>query len=105
MISDQHDLVPELYESRFQRGKDLLYRGVVALAPMTPIVSFERREARVSAGEAAGYVPCNDTDAFAATTSALLDDPIERQRGGTMVVESESRLIQVDGDPSKARAA
>jgi glycosyltransferase involved in cell wall biosynthesis len=47
-----------------------------------PIVSFELREARVSAGEAARYVPCNDTDAFAAATSALLDDPAERERRG-----------------------
>jgi glycosyltransferase involved in cell wall biosynthesis len=47
-----------------------------------PIVSFELREARVSAGEAARYVPCNDTDALAAATSALLDDPAERQQRG-----------------------
>jgi glycosyltransferase involved in cell wall biosynthesis len=47
-----------------------------------PIVSFELQEARVSAGDAARYVPCNDTDAFAAATSALLDDPVERERRG-----------------------
>jgi glycosyltransferase involved in cell wall biosynthesis len=47
-----------------------------------PIVSFDLREARVSAGDAARYVPCNDTDAFAAATSALLDDPAERQQRG-----------------------
>jgi glycosyltransferase involved in cell wall biosynthesis len=47
-----------------------------------PIVSFDLREARVSAGEAARYVACNDTDAFAAATSALLDDPVERRRRG-----------------------
>jgi glycosyltransferase involved in cell wall biosynthesis len=47
-----------------------------------PIVSFDLREARVSAGEAARYVTCNDTDAFAAATSALLDDPAERERRG-----------------------
>jgi glycosyltransferase involved in cell wall biosynthesis len=47
-----------------------------------PIVSFELREARVSAGDAARYVECNDTAAFAAATSALLDDPAERQRRG-----------------------
>lgn len=47
-----------------------------------PIVSFELREARVSAGDAACYVPCNDTDAFAAAASALLDDPAERDRRG-----------------------
>jgi glycosyltransferase involved in cell wall biosynthesis len=47
-----------------------------------PIVSFELLEARVSAGDAARYVKCNDTDAFAAATSALLDDPGERRRRG-----------------------
>jgi glycosyltransferase involved in cell wall biosynthesis len=47
-----------------------------------PIVSFELREARVSAGDAARYVECNDTDAFAAATSALLDDPAEREWRG-----------------------
>jgi glycosyltransferase involved in cell wall biosynthesis len=49
-----------------------------------PMVSFELREARVSAGEAAHYVPCNDTDAFAAAASALLDDPGERERLGAI---------------------
>jgi len=47
-----------------------------------PIVSFDLREARVSAGEAARYIEPNDTDAFAAAVSALLDDPAERQRRG-----------------------
>jgi glycosyltransferase involved in cell wall biosynthesis len=47
-----------------------------------PIVSFELREARVSAGDAARYVECNDTDAFAAAASALLDDSDERERRG-----------------------
>lgn len=44
-----------------------------------PIVSFDLCEARVSAGDAARYVACNDTEAFAAATSALLDDPAERE--------------------------
>ena len=47
-----------------------------------PIVSFDLCEARVSADDAARYVPCNDTDAFAEATSALLDDPAERQVRG-----------------------
>ncbi|TWD18045.1 glycosyltransferase involved in cell wall biosynthesis [Streptomyces sp. T12] len=34
-VFDQHDLVPELYLSRFGRGKDPLYRGVCALERMT----------------------------------------------------------------------
>ncbi|MBK1784118.1 glycosyltransferase family 4 protein [Prauserella cavernicola] len=34
-VFDQHDLVPELYLSRFDRGEDLLYRGVCALERAT----------------------------------------------------------------------
>ncbi|MGW7269292.1 glycosyltransferase family 4 protein [Streptomyces sp. NPDC054864] len=34
-VFDQHDLVPELYLSRFGRGEDLLYRAVCALERMT----------------------------------------------------------------------
>ncbi|MFI9311824.1 glycosyltransferase family 4 protein [Streptomyces althioticus] len=34
-VFDQHDLVPELYLSRFGRGKDLLYRGVCAMERAT----------------------------------------------------------------------
>ncbi|MER5790539.1 glycosyltransferase family 4 protein [Streptomyces sp. NPDC001980] len=34
-VFDQHDLVPELYLSRFDRGEDLLYRAVCALERWT----------------------------------------------------------------------
>ncbi|MGH3451902.1 MAG: glycosyltransferase family 4 protein, partial [Haloechinothrix sp.] len=34
-VFDQHDLVPELYLSRFSRGKDLLYRAVCLLERLT----------------------------------------------------------------------
>ncbi|MFD7534693.1 glycosyltransferase family 4 protein [Streptomyces sp. NPDC059819] len=34
-VFDQHDLVPELYLSRFDRGEDLLYRSVCALERLT----------------------------------------------------------------------
>ena len=34
-VFDQHDLCPELYLSRFDRGQDLLYRGVCALERAT----------------------------------------------------------------------
>jgi glycosyltransferase involved in cell wall biosynthesis len=47
-----------------------------------PIVSFDLREARVSAGEAAIYVPANDELAFAKAIGALLDDPERRDRMG-----------------------
>ncbi|GAB2813640.1 glycosyltransferase family 4 protein [Actinocorallia aurea] len=49
-----------------------------------PIVSFELREARVSAGDAALYAPANDEAAFAALVSRLLDDPEERRRMGEL---------------------
>jgi glycosyltransferase involved in cell wall biosynthesis len=47
-----------------------------------PIVSFDLREARVSAGDAARYAKCNDIHAFATEVSELLDDPLERRRRG-----------------------
>jgi glycosyltransferase involved in cell wall biosynthesis len=47
-----------------------------------PMVSFELKEARVSAGEAALYAPANDESQFAKLVAKLLDDPQERQRMG-----------------------
>ncbi|MFJ9037799.1 glycosyltransferase family 4 protein [Streptomyces sp. NPDC102406] len=47
-----------------------------------PIVSFDLREARVSAGEAAVYAPANDEAAFAKLVALLLDDPEKRARMG-----------------------
>jgi glycosyltransferase involved in cell wall biosynthesis len=52
------------------------------MAMSKPIVSFELREARVSAGDAALYAPANDESAFAKLVSHLLDDPEERVRMG-----------------------
>jgi glycosyltransferase involved in cell wall biosynthesis len=47
-----------------------------------PLVSFDLVEARVSAGEAAVYVPGNDELAFATAIDALLRDPERRRRMG-----------------------
>ncbi|MHB9756148.1 glycosyltransferase family 4 protein [Streptomyces sp. BYX5S] len=47
-----------------------------------PIVSFDLREARVSAGEAAVYARANDESEFAALVARLLDDPEQRARMG-----------------------
>ncbi|GII02355.1 glycosyltransferase family 4 protein [Planobispora takensis] len=52
------------------------------MAMARPIVSFELREARVSAGEAALYAPANDVSEFAKLIARLLDDPAERRRMG-----------------------
>jgi glycosyltransferase involved in cell wall biosynthesis len=47
-----------------------------------PIVSFDLVEARVSAGDAAIYVPANDELAFAEAIDALLRDPERRRQMG-----------------------
>lgn len=52
------------------------------MAMARPVVSFDLREARVSAGEAAVYAPANDEAAFAKLVARLLDDPAERRRMG-----------------------
>jgi glycosyltransferase involved in cell wall biosynthesis len=49
-----------------------------------PIVSFDLREARVSAGDAAVYVPANDELAFARAIDSLLDDPGRRLTMGEL---------------------
>lgn len=52
------------------------------MAMSRPIVSFDLREARVSAGEAALYAPANDESAFAKLIAALMDSPEDRKRMG-----------------------
>jgi glycosyltransferase involved in cell wall biosynthesis len=47
-----------------------------------PIVSFDLKEARVSAGDAAVYAPANDEAQFAELITELLDDPDKRARMG-----------------------
>lgn len=54
------------------------------MAMARPIVSFDLREARVSAGEAAVYAPANDELEFAKLTARLLDGPEERKRMGEL---------------------
>ena len=47
-----------------------------------PIVSFDLKETRYSAQDAALYVPCNDESAFARATATLMDDAALRKRMG-----------------------
>jgi glycosyltransferase involved in cell wall biosynthesis len=54
------------------------------MAMAKPIVSFDLKEARVSAGDAAVYAPANDEPAFAGLVAQLLDDPEERARMGKL---------------------
>ncbi|MBN6040474.1 glycosyltransferase family 4 protein [Amycolatopsis sp. 195334CR] len=54
------------------------------MAMSRPIVSFELREARVSAGEAALYAKANDEAEFAKLIAHLLDSPEEREKMGEL---------------------
>jgi len=54
------------------------------MAMSRPIVSFDLKEARVSAGDAALYAPANDESQFAKLIVRLLDDPEERRRMGEL---------------------
>jgi glycosyltransferase involved in cell wall biosynthesis len=54
------------------------------MAMSKPIVSFELKEARISAGDAAVYAPANDELAFAGLIAQLLDDPEARKRMGAL---------------------
>ncbi|MDZ7723110.1 MAG: glycosyltransferase family 4 protein [candidate division KSB1 bacterium] len=47
-----------------------------------PVISFDLKETRVSAGESALYIPANDTDAMGRAVIDLLADPISRTRMG-----------------------
>ena len=69
------------------------------MAMSRPIVSFDLREARVSAGEAAVYAAANDESEFAKLIAGLLDDPDERRRMG------EAGLARVSGPLSWENSA
>lgn len=49
-----------------------------------PVVTFDLRETRVSAGDAAVYVQPNDVAAFTKAIAALLDDPERRHESGAL---------------------
>jgi glycosyltransferase involved in cell wall biosynthesis len=66
------------------------------MAMERPIVSFELVEARVSAGDAAVYVPANDELAYAKAIDALLDDPERRRRMGECGYRRVARELSWD---------
>jgi glycosyltransferase involved in cell wall biosynthesis len=49
-----------------------------------PVVAFDLRETRVSAGDAALYVKPNDVHDYAAAIAELMDDESERARLGKL---------------------
>lgn len=66
------------------------------MAMERPIVSFELREARVSAGESALYVQANDVQAFARGIDELLRDPERRKRMGYLGRERVEKELSWD---------
>jgi glycosyltransferase involved in cell wall biosynthesis len=54
------------------------------MAMSRPLVSFDLREARVTAADAAVYAPDNDEVRFAELTAELLDDPARRELMGAI---------------------
>jgi glycosyltransferase involved in cell wall biosynthesis len=59
-----------------------------------PIVSFDLKETRVSAQDAALFVPCNDEMAFARAMVRLMDDAPLRQRMGLWGRERVEKELQ-----------
>ena len=57
-----------------------------------PVVAFDLKETRVSAGDAAVYVEPNDVAAYARAIGELLDDPDRRRRMGN---EGRQRVVDV----------
>ncbi len=66
------------------------------MAMARPLVSFDLAEARVSAGEAAVYVPGNDERAFATAIDDLLDRPEQRKQMGEIGRERVQRDLSWD---------
>jgi glycosyltransferase involved in cell wall biosynthesis len=58
-----------------------------------PVVAFDLKETRVSAGPAAVYAQPNDTEAFARAIVELLDDPEQRAEMGRQGRERVERKL------------
>lgn len=70
-----------------------------------PIVSFDLKEARVSAGEAAVYAPDDDEAEFARLIALLLDDPDRRARMGKIGQERVSGPLSWQNSQASLLAA
>ena len=70
-----------------------------------PVVSFDLTEARVSAGDAAVYVPPNSEEQFAASLDALLDDPARREEMGRAGRERVTGILSWEESEKRLLAA
>ena len=70
-----------------------------------PVVQFDLREGRVSAGEASLYVTRNDATAFGDGIASLLDDPAARARMGAIGLERVATVLNWDAQVPQLLAA
>lgn len=61
-----------------------LIKVAESMAVARPVVAFDLKETRATAGDAASYATKDTPDAFADAIDQLLDDPDERQRKGAL---------------------
>lgn len=66
------------------------------MACQRPIVSFDLLETRRSAGDAAVYIPLEDTRLFAKAILDLLDDPALRRQMGDIGLQRTQNLVGLD---------
>src|SRR6266536_4825475 len=64
------------------------------MAAAKPIVSFDLKETRFSAGDAALFVRCNDEMAFAEAAAKLMDNPALREKMGRFGRERVEKVLR-----------
>ena len=64
--------------------RSTLIKVAESMAVSRPVVAFDLKETRATAGEAAAYADGDTPEAFAAAIARLLDDAPERERRGAI---------------------
>ena len=78
-------LAPEI--SNPHNDKSTFIKIAEYMAMGKPIVAYDLKETRFTAGDAAVYVPSGDFEAYAAAFVGLLDDPLRRANMGRVGIE------------------
>jgi glycosyltransferase involved in cell wall biosynthesis len=78
--------------------KSTLVKVAEYLAVGRPVVAFDLKETRRTAGDAASYAPRDDAEAFASALDELLGDPDRRARMGAL---GRARALEIGWDESE----